>query len=186
MYRVADAAWWISLTSGALGVTGALAGTWLTQRNAAVRDTIQWQRLVRQQDDAWMRQRAERLQELRFQLYLDLMEYAEDRDRLMVHVWSGKRGRYTRVPDLQPESRLQARVLLYTEQRLRDLWVSAWQAIEAVENIFSPENAGGDGGRMSHPDEAAMSRARDAIEELQDELRRLVAAVGTAARSASG
>lgn len=175
---MADAAWWIPLASGALGVAGALSGTWLTQRNSTARETVQWQRLVRRQDDEWRRQRADKTRDLHFQLYLDIMEYAEDRDRLIVHVENGARGQYKPTPDLQSESRLQARVLLYAEEQLRDRWVSAWQAIEAIETVVAEED-----GFPSQPDRAELSRARVAIEDLQDELRRLVTAEDAPAES---
>jgi hypothetical protein len=104
------------------------------------------------------------------------MEYAEDRDRLIVHVENGVRDRYKPTPDLQSESRLQARVLLYAEERLRDLWVSAWQAIEAVETVVAEDDAGERDVSSVQPDGASLSRARAAIEDLQDELRRLATA----------
>ncbi|MEU4235866.1 hypothetical protein [Actinoplanes sp. NPDC026619] len=41
---MADGSWWIPLASSALGVAGALGGTWLTQARTNAREDRQWQR----------------------------------------------------------------------------------------------------------------------------------------------
>ncbi|MFI7543830.1 hypothetical protein [Actinoplanes sp. NPDC049599] len=110
---MADSSWWVPLVSGAMGVAGALGGTWLTQHRSNQRDEQNWQR-----------QRADRLRDTRGQLYLDLMEYLENLFNQLTTDDDDVRNLGS-IPEVPPRERLTVRVDLYGSEVLREAWSEA-------------------------------------------------------------
>jgi hypothetical protein len=166
-----DSSWWVPLASGALGVIGALGGTWLTQASTRRREERQWTRLSRRQDDEWRRHRADKLRDTRGQLYLDLMEYLENvDDRLYAelnddHVTEPISGVHER-------GRLNARVELYGTDELRARWAAA---LIAHGTVVQEWDETGGAQRVSS---STVNLAREQLEEVRNLLRRLAQDLG--------
>ncbi len=148
--RVADTQWWVPLASTAGGALIALSGTWLSGLSAAAREERQWRR-----------QRADKLHDVRAQLYLDLMEFTENLLQV-VHFdpAEGSSREPKRVPDVLHPARLAARVKLYGDRQL----LRAWENVDRTYGVLRSE-AGWYGADTVAP--AAVRNAIAAIEELQ-------------------
>jgi hypothetical protein len=163
---MADASWWIPLLSGAMGAGGALGGTWLTQRSTRRRDAEQWER-----------QRADKLDDARSQLYLDLMEYVRVKQDWVLHMANlGGVRPPSSPPDPDSESRLGARVSLLGDLSVRELWREAMSATLLIEEDarIAAEAEGDDDALVISFEESDVNAAQMALDHLEHRLRRLM------------
>jgi hypothetical protein len=152
---MADSSWWIPLASGAMGVVGALGGTWLTQHRSNQRDQRNWER-----------QRADRLHDTRGQLYLDLMEYLENLFNQLTADDDDVRNLGS-IPDVPPRERLTARVELYASEALRESWSEALRRNDMIAAEWH------DSGGIEEVSKETVQAAVTAIVETQKLLRQV-------------
>jgi hypothetical protein len=174
--------WWVPLAAAGIALLAGMVGGWVTHlftskrekdqfKRLTARQDVEWERATARQADEWQRQRADKLLDVRRQLYLDLMEFITNIDQILAHDPVDDTGLPRQIPVVMHPARLTARVKLYADQPLVDAWAlvertyadvvaEAWNLGEH-EISFETNNA-----------------ARQAVAQLQAALRERISTIG--------
>ncbi|MFI6065282.1 hypothetical protein ACIA47_08430 [Micromonospora sp. NPDC051227] len=172
---VTQVALWVPLASGALGILGALAGTWITQRATRKREDRRWERERELDQVRYDRERLARQRERRDALYVDLAEYAQSEWSTLEAATDEYSDSPVAVPDLQHPDRLTARVSLYATPQVGESWAALVRASRRVRWEWSEGNFNeGNHQRWMDSDNPAVIEMDIAIKEMQAVLRAAV------------